>query len=94
MFGISGTELFIVALFGLLIFGPDKLPQMGRTAGKFIAEFKRIQQSMEQQIRSEVYGSELPDDLDTTPGRVERTKPVAKPVPAPVFDDEEEEEEE
>ncbi len=58
MFGISGTELFIIVVFVLLIFGPDKLPQFGRTVGQFMREFKRAQESMEAVIRAEVYASE------------------------------------
>ncbi len=57
MFGISGTELFIIVAFVLLIFGPDKLPQFGRTIGQFMREFKRAQESMEAIIRAEVYAS-------------------------------------
>ncbi len=58
MFGISGTELFIVVVFALLIFGPDKLPEFGRTVGKIMNEFKRAQESMESMIRAEMYGKE------------------------------------
>lgn len=54
MLGIGGTELFIIVVFVLLIFGPDKLPQLGRTIGRFMKEFKRAQDSMEAQIRSEM----------------------------------------
>ncbi len=58
MFGISGTELFIIVLFALFIFGPDKLPEMGRTVGRFMREFKRAQESMEAVIRAEMYAQE------------------------------------
>ena len=58
MFGISGFELFLIAAFALLIFGPDKLPQMGRTVGRFMADFKRMQTTMEDQIRAELYRTE------------------------------------
>ena len=33
MFGIGGFELFLILLFGVLIFGPDKLPAMAKTLG-------------------------------------------------------------
>lgn len=84
MFGISGTELFIVVVFALLIFGPDKLPEMGRTIGRFMREFKRAQENMEAVIRAEVYGKE-----SETPEIIEQ--PVAA---RPVYDDDDDEEEE
>ena len=58
MFGISGTELFLIAVFALLIFGPDKIPQFARTIGKFTREFKRAQESMESLLRAEMYTAE------------------------------------
>ena len=38
---ISGPELLILLVLGLLLFGPRKLPQMGRTVGKAFAEFRK-----------------------------------------------------
>ncbi|MBE0477351.1 MAG: twin-arginine translocase TatA/TatE family subunit [Coriobacteriia bacterium] len=90
MFGISGFELMIILAFALLIFGPDKLPQMGRTIGRFMAEFKRMQSSMEQQIRAEIYKSGLPMDGDFTAAEA----PKSSAASAAATDDEEEEEEE
>lgn len=58
MFGISGTELFMIVVFALLIFGPDKLPEFARTIGKVMNEFKRAQESMESLIKAEMYGQE------------------------------------
>ena len=46
MFGISGFELFIILLFGFLLFGPDKLPAIARTVGRGIAKFRAAQQDM------------------------------------------------
>jgi len=58
VFGISGTELFMIVVFALLIFGPDKLPEFARTIGKVMNEFKRAQESMESLIKAEMYGQE------------------------------------
>ena len=44
MFGIGGFELFLILLFGFLIFGPDKLPAMAKTLGKAIAKFRNAQE--------------------------------------------------
>src|ERR1700749_1559830 len=38
---LGTTELMVIALVALIIFGPRKLPESGRTVGKSIAEFKR-----------------------------------------------------
>src|SRR5215208_928874 len=38
---LGTTELLVVAVVALIIFGPRKLPEIGRTVGKSIAEFKR-----------------------------------------------------
>lgn len=55
MFGIGGFELFLILLFGFLIFGPDKLPAMAKTLGKAIAKFRSAQEEMNKVIKTEVY---------------------------------------
>lgn len=52
MFGIGGFELFIILLFGFLIFGPEKLPEIAKTVGKGIARFKQAQDEMNEVIKS------------------------------------------
>lgn len=54
MLGISGTELIIILFFGFLIFGPEKLPQMGRTVGRAIRQFREASESMSKKIKTEV----------------------------------------
>ena len=56
MFGISGTELLIVAVFAFIIFGPDKIPEIARTVSKAINMFKRTQEDMERMVKAEMYG--------------------------------------
>lgn len=51
MFGIGGFELFLILLFGFLIFGPDKLPEIAKTVGKAIAKFRGAQESMTEQLK-------------------------------------------
>ncbi len=41
MFGIGGEELIIIGLLFLVIFGPNKLPQMARDLGRFVNEARR-----------------------------------------------------
>ena len=54
MFGIGGTELFLILLFAFMIFGPDKLPGMGRTIGRALRQFKQAQEGFTQVVQSEV----------------------------------------
>ena len=54
MFGISSTELLVVIVFGFLLFGPDKLPQMGRTIGRALRQFRETQEKMTRVVQSEV----------------------------------------
>ena len=46
MFGIGGFELLLILLFGFLIFGPDKLPDIAKTVGHAIAKFRNAQDEM------------------------------------------------
>ena len=55
MFGIGGFELFLILLFGFLIFGPDKLPAMAKTLGKAINKFRSAQEEMNKVLKTEVY---------------------------------------
>ena len=55
MFGIGGFELFLILLFGFLLFGPDKLPAMAKTLGKAIGKFRNTQEEMNKVIKNEVY---------------------------------------
>ncbi len=67
MFGNIGLpEMIFIMVIALLVFGPKKLPEIGRTIGKAIREFKKstddIKEKFEEQIRVEEFKS-LQDDL-------------------------------
>ncbi len=55
MFGIGGFELFLILIFGFLIFGPDKLPAIAKTVGKAIAKFRGAQEEMSEQLKSATF---------------------------------------
>lgn len=84
MFLFSTQGILTIALIALLLFGPEKLPEMARVIGRFMGEFKRAQEAVEATIRAEMY-------------QTNTDAPAA--APAPVFtasadeDDEEEDEE-
>ncbi len=55
MFGIGGFELFLILIFGFLIFGPDKLPQIANTLGRAIAKFRTAQEEMSGQLKTQSF---------------------------------------
>ena len=51
MFNLGPFELVAIFVVALLVFGPDKLPEMGKQVGKAFREFKKFQDSMNTQVR-------------------------------------------
>ncbi|MDO4405267.1 MAG: twin-arginine translocase TatA/TatE family subunit, partial [Atopobiaceae bacterium] len=54
MFGIGETELLIIVAFAFMIFGPDKLPGMGRTLGRALRQFRQAQEGFTEVVQAEV----------------------------------------
>ena len=71
MFGSIGMqELIIIFVIALIIFGPRKLPELGRSLGKSLAEFKRASNDLRSTLEEEI--------------RVDEQRSVQAPKPAPV----------
>ncbi len=51
---IGGTELVIILVFAFLLFGPDKLPQMGHTIGRALRQFRETQEKLTNVVQTEV----------------------------------------
>lgn len=92
VFGIGEGELAIIVVFGFLLFGPDKLPQMGRTIGRAIRQFRETQEKMTAVVQSEIIDpvseaasapvkpkkAAVDDDSDADEGAVETAAPAKK----------------
>lgn len=60
MFGSIGwQELVLIFVIALLLFGPSKLPEIGRTIGKAMAEFRRASNDLKRTIEEEVAAADL-----------------------------------
>jgi sec-independent protein translocase protein TatA len=74
---IGMPELIIIFVIALIIFGPRKLPELGRSLGKSIAEFKRASNELKSTLEEEIR-------LDEQRATLEATKAAAPPVVPPV----------
>ncbi|MGZ5368301.1 sec-independent translocase [Aeromicrobium sp.] len=102
MFGMGWPEMFVIGVVALLVFGPDKLPDLARQAGRFVRTVKQMAENAKEDL-----GRELGHDFsglefrDLDPREVVRRSllddepapktPVQKPLGAgekPPFDSE------
>ena len=74
MFGIGAPELVLILIVGLIVFGPGKLPEMGRTLGKGLREFRKASNALTTAINT-------PDPPPTPPAQ--NTAPPPQPAAAP-----------
>jgi len=62
MFGSVGpTELILIFIIALLVFGPKKLPEIGKSVGKALREFKKASEEIKGRIEDEINASEIKD---------------------------------
>ena len=89
MFGtLGGPELFLILVVALIVFGPRKLPEIGKSLGKMMAEFRKASQEFQRTIETEVEADKLRESvrIDTTPTTTAApavTTPAAAPASSP-----------
>jgi sec-independent protein translocase protein TatA len=85
-FGIGLPELAVIAAIGLLVFGPKRLPELGKTLGRTLKSFQSASSEFEREFRASL----VTPDLDPEDDRylVQAAAPVAQPTavaqPTPV----------
>ena len=64
MFGLGMPELLLIFVIALIVFGPKKLPDLGRSIGRAMAEFKKASEEFQDSVRSEMKEVEKNAQLD------------------------------
>ena len=84
MFGSIGfPELLVIFVIALIVFGPKKLPELGRSLGKSLAEFKRASTELRSTLEEEIRLDEQRTALAATPALPAVALPV-EPTPNPL----------
>ncbi|HYN05127.1 MAG TPA: twin-arginine translocase TatA/TatE family subunit [Vicinamibacteria bacterium] len=81
MFGtLGGPELFLIFVVALIVFGPRKLPEIGKSLGKMMGEFRRASNEFRSTIENEVEAEKIRDSMRIEPPRVDPVSPPAAAV--------------
>jgi len=83
MFGLGMQELIVIFIIALLVFGPRKLPELGRSLGRGLREFKRASEELKEGLAVELsaeeekaaQGPQQPAAAETPPGAGHEEKP-------------------
>jgi len=94
MFGtLGGPELFLILVVALIVFGPRKLPEIGKSLGKMMAEFRKASNEFKRTIENEVEADKIRESmrielprLDSSPssGPPAESPPAGAPAPEAV----------
>jgi TatA/E family protein of Tat protein translocase len=76
VFNIGPTELIVILVIALLVVGPKRLPEVGKTIGKSLREFRRAQEDLKDSFNFDL------DDSKSTPPAARRTA-ASQVQPAP-----------
>lgn len=76
MFGtLGGPELFLIFVVALIVFGPRKLPEIGKQLGKMMGEFRRASNEFRSTIESEVEAEKIREAMRIEPPKIEPATP-------------------
>ncbi|SRR6266508_4384584 len=88
MFGSIGMpELIIIFVIALIIFGPRKLPELGRSLGKSLAEFKKASNELKNTLEEEIRLDEQRSSLEATREKEKESAATATAASVPHTDE-------
>lgn len=73
MFGLGMQELIVIFIIALIIFGPRKLPELGKALGRGIAEFRKASEELKEGIERELESEEVEKKAEEA--KAETSKP-------------------
>lgn len=74
---IGVPEMIIILVIALIVFGPRKLPDLGRSLGKSLGEFKRASNDLRNTLDEEIRIEEKREAKPDIPSKAPQTKPAA-----------------
>ncbi len=80
MFNIGPGEMMLLALLALLLFGPKRLPEIGKAAGEAIASFRNASKEITTEMQRQLAEENKAAALETVPPPVVEEEPVAEPT--------------
>jgi TatA/E family protein of Tat protein translocase len=84
-------ELIVIFIVALIVFGPRKLPELGRSLGKSLAEFKRasneLRSTLDEEIKNEERKTAVLTPPAVTPSSPAAAEPAAPAAASPLADD-------
>jgi TatA/E family protein of Tat protein translocase len=78
---IGGPELFLILVIALIVFGPKKLPEIGRSLGRMMIEFKKATSEFQATVEREIESDKLRSFMEE-PLKSEEPKKPALPAEA------------
>jgi len=79
MGNIGFPELIVIFVVALLVFGPRRLPELGRSLGRGLAEFRRASTDLKNSIEREIDVAELENAMADKPGKPDNLNKAANP---------------
>lgn len=80
---LGGPELILILVIALVVFGPRKLPDIGRSVGRMMAEFRRASNDFRRTLEDEVEAERVRPPVAAAPAELPPDSPAPSPAVSP-----------